>query len=200
MSEEERELEALRESVQRAAPELPIADLIPIFVPSNFFALGNWPGPYEVLQVPGLGLTWAVLQPGQTMRYVDREVQAHWETQHIAWRDRALQNLRHRSGEQPWTHEFRQDGGALFAVGMMHPDGTGPSRLLLREALKQAFPAGYSVALPEMSCAVALSAHSSDAERAKIDAIVDQCFAGGARPLVRGMHDPALLRDASHHG
>jgi hypothetical protein len=197
MSEEGRELEALREAAQLAASELPIADLLPIFVPSTFFALGNWPGPYEVSEVPGLGLTWAVLQPGQTMRYVDRDVQAYWERQHIAWRDRALQNLRHRSGPQPWTHEFRQDGGALFAVGMMHGDGTGPSRLLLREALKQAFPAGYSVALPEMSCALAVSVTSSDAERARIDAIVEQCFAGGARPLVPGVHDPALLRNAS---
>jgi ribosome modulation factor len=39
---------------------------------------------------------------------------------------------------------------------MMHPDGWGPSRLLLREELEKAFPEGYRAAIPEMSCGLAV--------------------------------------------
>lgn len=197
MTDEARELEALRAGLSLAPSDLPIEGLIPVFVPSSFFTLGNWPGPYELLAVPGLGLTWSVLQPEQTMRYVDREVQAHWESAELRWRERAMQNLRDLSGAEPWTHEFRRDDGSLYAVGMMHADGTGPSRLLLRDHLEEAFPEGYRIALPEMSCGLAISASAMSPERAKIDRIVAQCFQSGTRPLVANIHDSALILGAA---
>jgi hypothetical protein len=186
MVDDAAELKALRASLNQPPAELPLESLFPIFVPASFFSLGNWPGPYEITGLPELGLTWSVLQPKQTMRYVDRDVQAYWEAQGLPWRERAVANL---AGGDSWTHEFRRDGGQLYAVAMMHPDGAGPSRLLLREQLETVFPEGYLVALPEMSCGLALSAEASSAERDKIAGIVERCFSG-ARPLVRGMHEP----------
>ena len=193
MRDERDQLEVLREGLAKAPFELDIADLLPVFVPMSFFAQRNWPGPYESLQVPGLGLTWAVLQPEQTMRYVDRRVDAHWAGQGIPWRDRAVENIRRQSNQGVWTHEFRGEDGALFAVAMMHSDGLGPSRLLLRESLERLFPEGYVVALPEMSCGVALSAQAADADRSKIVDLVTTCFRDGTRPLVPGIHEPSGL-------
>jgi hypothetical protein len=105
--------------------------------------------------------------------------------------------LRGQSGAA-WTHEFKGEDGKLFAVAMMHPDGLGPSRLLLEDALDKQFADGYLVALPEMSCAFALSKAASAPQRTKIDEVVERCF-HGTRPLVRGLHDPSLLREENRH-
>jgi hypothetical protein len=191
--EEDKQLNELRSSLGKAPSDLPISDLLPLFVPSSFFAQNNWPGPYEILGISGLGLTWAVLQPEQTMRYLDHRIQAYWESEGMAWRELAAENLRHQSKAEPWTHEFRRDGNALYAVAMMHPDGLGPSRLLLRDRMNQAFPEGYLVGIPEMSCGFAISKAASAVERDKIDYIVAQCFNCGTRPLVSGVYDSALL-------
>ena len=193
MSDDRKQLETLRASLEKKPSELEIADLVPVFVPSSFFELGNWPGPFDVLGVEGLGLAWAMLQPDQTMRYVDREVERQWDMHAIQWRDRALENLQRHSVRTVWTHEFRSDNGSLFAVAMMHQDGVGPSRLLLRESLERLFPEGYLVALPEMSCGIVLSAQATLAERAKIEELVNGCFTDGTRPLVAGLHVPSKL-------
>ena len=175
-----------------------IADLFPVFVPASFFEPGNWPGPYESLGIPGLGLTWAVLQSHQTMIYIDHLVQKHWEGEGIPWRERAVENVQRQSLPNIWTHEFPREDGSLFAVVMMHPDGVGPSRLLLRESLERLFPEGYLVALPEMSCGVAVSKTATGAELAKMKGVVDNCFQNGTRPLVPGMHEAsALVRNPS---
>jgi hypothetical protein len=193
MSEEREQLDVLRAGLAKAPAELDLADLFPVFVPMSFFAQGNWPGPYEALQLPGLGLTWAVLQGEQTMRYVDRRVEAYWVGKGIPWRERAVENVQRQSISGVWTHEFRGEGGALFAVAMMHEDGVGPSRLLLRESLERLFPEGYVVALPEMSCAMVLSAQAEEANRANILNLVTTCFKDGTRPLVPGIHEASRL-------
>jgi hypothetical protein len=189
MSDEQNQLEALRAGLRKAPPELEISDLFPVFVPASFFETGDWPGPYEILGIVGLGLTWAVLQPDQTMRYVDHEVQRHWEAKGVRWRDRAVENVLRQSAQQVWTHEFRREDGSLFAVAMMHSDGLGPSRLLLRKPLGRLFPDGYLVALPEMSCGLVLSTRVTPTERDKVERIVEGCFNDGTRPLVRGIHE-----------
>jgi hypothetical protein len=193
MSEEQDQPEVLLSNLDKPPSELDIEDLLPVFVPISFFEYGNWPGPYEALQVPGLGLTWAVLQPEQTMRYVSHRVEAHWVGKRIPWRDIAVHNIQRHSIEGVWTHEFRGEDGALFAVAMMHPDGLGPSRLLLRESLERLFPEGYVVALPEMSCGLVLSTRAADAERSKILGIVTDCFENGTRPLVPGLHEASKI-------
>ena len=173
--------------------ELEIEDVVPVFVPNSFFAAGNWPGPFEHLGIEGLGLTWSVLQPDQTMLYVNHTAASEWDSRAIAWRDRAIENIQRRSVPDIMTHAFRGDDGSLFAVAMMPPDGVGPSRLLLRESLERLFPRGYLVALPDMSCGIVLSTQATAAERAKIEGVVHRCYAGATRPLVEGFHEPSML-------
>ncbi len=72
---------------------------------------------------------------------------------------------------------------------MMHQDGIGPSRILLRDRLESLFPEGYRVAVPEMSCALAFSKELDGFELATIQNTVAGCFQTGTRPLAPGLFD-----------
>lgn len=193
-SPEERQLEALYRGVSKPHDQLPIEDLVPLLVPGSFMSSGHWPGPIETLGIPGLALTWAVLQPSQTMVYVNRDLVAHWESRGLEWRDAALANLRRLSAGRLCTHEFRDASGSLYAVACMHEDGVGPARLLLEDELDRLFPAGYLVAVPERSCGLALSARATSDEQAKLQDLAKTCYERGTAPLIEGFHPAAALK------
>src|SRR5262245_58529921 len=175
------QLEVLRQSLDLTPDQIDISDVFPLFAPASFFTTGKWHGPYELLQVPGLGLTWAVEQPKQTMLYVSRTTAAYWENAGRDWRQEAMRTLAKRSGPDLCTGHCprEQNPDEYYALVFMHPDGYGPSRLLFWEQLKEIFPQGYLVALPEMSCGLALAADATASERAKIEDIVHQCYSSG---------------------
>ncbi|HXG67826.1 MAG TPA: hypothetical protein VNO70_22185 [Blastocatellia bacterium] len=188
-----KQIERLGLGLRLKPNEIPLENLFPLFVPDSFFEYDSWPGPYELLLAKGIGLTWAIEQPGQTMLYVNQELENYWNSKQINWRDVALNNLRKNSAELPWTHEFDRDSGGIYAVAMMHEDGYGPSRLLLKEILNELFPDGYRVALPEMSCGLAISVTLSASEEAELYEIVQECFTKGTRPLAQGIFLPEEL-------
>ena len=170
--------------------------LMPLFAPSLFFESGKWPGPHEIMELPGLGLTWSIEQPGQAMLYLDGSTAQGWAASGLDWREESMKNLIRRSASQLATAEFWRGGMAkelCYALAFMHEDGYGPSRLLLEDSLRRVFPAGYAIALPEMSCGLAVSLQASAAEREKIEVLVETCFREATRPLVAGIHDPSLL-------
>jgi hypothetical protein len=189
------EIQRLREALNLAPEQVDISALVPIFVPGAFCALGNWPGPYSLLRAKDLGLTWSVVLPNQTMRYVDRRLEEHWDSRGIQWKTLALKNLSDIT-MKIGTHEFRREDGTIYAVAMMHADGIGPSRLLLRDRLASLFPEGYKVAMPEMSCGLAHSNRISEPEMAKIQDTVNHCYKNGIRPLVPGIYSPEELFEA----
>jgi hypothetical protein len=189
VSTDVKQLAELRAALSLGLSLVDRSDLVPILVPAAFIQAGEWPGPHEPSGVPGVCLTWAVLTPAQTMRYVDRAMAEYWESNGIPWRTEALGNLRARSRGEVWTHEFRREDGTPFGVAMMHADGVGPSRLLLHEALQELFPEEYLIALPEMSCGLALSRKATGAESSQLRELADTCFRNGTRPLVRGFHE-----------
>lgn len=183
----------VRQSLDQPPEQAQLSSLWPLFVPASFFATGLWPGPVEILTADGVGLTWALEQPGQTTRYVDYGFVTHWNAQGIDWKQEALENLWRTSKSRLWTHELRRPSGQIYAAFMMHDDGYGPSRLLLTKAWKSIFPAGYRVALPEMSCGLALSLDADEAERDRVSQIVADCFNEGTRPLAPGFFAPEEL-------
>lgn len=193
VSAEEKELQTLRKGLNTVPAELSIADLFPVFVPASFIDSGNWPGPIELYEVSGLALTWSILLPNQTMRYVDGDTVCFWNGTGTNWRERANQNLMRSANDSLYTHEFRREDGHLYAVALMQDDGLGPSRLLAKKQFDAVFPAGYLVSLPEMSCGFALSVDSSEMERAKLESMVAKCFTDGTRPLIPGWHPSASL-------
>jgi hypothetical protein len=114
----------------------------------------------------------------------------HWEAEILDWKELALSNLAAQTDGNPGTHVFRRENGEIYGVAMMHPDGLGPSRLLLRDRLSKLFPSGYRVALPEMSCALAFSVDVDVSEMTTLQDIVDKCYQDGTRPLASGIYAP----------
>jgi hypothetical protein len=189
----EQQFSSLREGLKIPPEQVEIAKLFPLFVPSSFFQLGNWPGPYTRLRVSRISLTWSIHLPDQTMRYVDRDTARYWDKKGIDWKQLALRNLAEHTDKNPATHEFRRTDGKLYGIAMMHPDGIGPSRLLLQDRISAIFPEGYRIALPEMSCAFGFSSEVNDLELDQIQKLIDDCFNKGTRALAQGIYTPADL-------
>jgi hypothetical protein len=184
------QLASLKAGMELHPADMDIRKLFPMFAPESFFGSGGWPGPFVMPGAKGVGVTWALDLPGGGMRYLDHGMRAHWEGAGVDWKANALANLSNASKDRLFTHGFSRPDGGLFSVAMMHPDGWGPSRLLLREALQQLFPEGYRVAVPEMSCGIALSREATKEQQAAIDGIVAKCFGEGTRPLAPGIFEP----------
>jgi hypothetical protein len=181
----------LRADLDLRPDQIDIAEVLPIFVPSSFFAHGNWVGPFSRLRAPGIGLTWSVPMPNQTMRYVDHEMKRHWEAQQLDWKTLAMNNLSRQTNENPGgVRERRSPANEPYSIAFMFEDGYGPSRLLLRESLALRFPAGYRVAMPEMSCGFAFAKDLPEEELAMVQGVIDHCYRNGTRRFVPGSYDP----------
>jgi hypothetical protein len=187
----EDQLIELRKAVAVKPSEHSIDNLFPILVPSSFFSKGDWIGPHEILHDSEIGLTWTILYSGQTMVYLNEEIRAHWESLGLLWRKQALENLKKKT-ENVWTHEYKRDNGDLYAVAMMHEDGLGPSRLFADRILRDAFPDGYKIAVPEMSVGMAISNTIREDEMKKIAVVLQKCFQDGTRPLSGKIFEPIL--------
>jgi hypothetical protein len=172
-----------------------IDSLLPILAPATFFDQGLWPGPHQLLRVPGLGLTWGFDLPGNVTSYLTHDRANELDRRGIDWRAQSLANLAARSDPVFSTGVFERTDGKSghLALIFMHEDGLGPSRLLFAEQIGQFFPQGWHVAMPEMSCGLAIATDVSPQDHEKISGVIDTCYKNGTRPLVLGMHDPGLL-------
>jgi hypothetical protein len=185
-------LQELRKQLELRPEQLDTTQLLPLFVPASFFSTGNWPGPHVALKARDIGLTWAILGPEQTMLYVSMSAAQYWTTQGIEWRLLALQNLRAASKNDVYTGVLGAESSPS-AIFMTHPDGLGPSRLLLTDELTRIFPRGYRVAIPEMSLGIAFSLQIDNTDLEKVQVIIGKCYQDGTRPLARGVHAPEDL-------
>jgi hypothetical protein len=187
----EGQLGRLRQNLDLRPDEIDISGLLPIFVPSSFCAVGNWVGPFSRLRAAEIGLTWSVLFPNQTMRYVDSNLQEFWEAQGLDWKTRAMDNLGDRTNSQPaGIRQMRKPTGELSVIAFMFVDGYGPSRLLFRGGLSERFPQGYRVALPEMSSGFAFAKDLAGPDLETTLSLIDRCYRKGTRPLSPVVYDP----------
>jgi hypothetical protein len=184
------QMDQMRRSLDLRPDQIDIADVLPIFVPGPFFDGGKWMGPLSRLRAAEIGLTWSVLQPNQTMRYVDPAMKEHWEAQGIDWKEAAMENLSRVTQGWPGLGRLDRPDGELAAVSFMCEDGYGPSRLLFRTSISTWFPQGYRVAIPEMSCAFAYAKDLDGEPLATILGVIDQCYKQGTRPVVPGTFHP----------
>ena len=186
----EAHLNQLRQNLDLPPGQIDVNDVLPIFVPSSFFASGNWMGPFLRLRAPEIGLTWSVLLPNQTMRYVDPGMLELWEAQQLDWKALAIRNLRNRTNGHSGIRQLRKPAGELSAIAFMFDDGFGPSRLLLTGALSQQFPRGYKVAMPEMSCGFAFARDLDGPDLETTRNVIDRCYQVGTRRLSPAVYDP----------
>jgi hypothetical protein len=144
------------------------------------------------LRSPQLGITWTVLHPNQAMVYVNHERARAWERDSADWRARARGNLQ-RFSERLWTHEKRDASGPLLVASMMHEDGLGSSRLLLRERLLAEVGGEYKIGLPDRSCAVIIPLSAGRENLQQAADLVREMFEGATTPTWGELLDPADL-------
>ena len=167
-----------------------LANLYPLIVPSTYIESGAWDLPHLPLTPADLILTWVILHPGQTMIYVTADQIREWKKDGVHWRDVALNNMRRDTGNNPATHEKRDANGLVQWIAMMQPDGLGSSRVLMANELRNLFPEGYQVAIPERSVGLALSANASSEHQASFLDLVQNCQRDGTVPMVSRLLDP----------
>ena len=174
MDQHER-LDELRRGLDLPPEEVPLDQVVPVFVPASLEHNGQWPGPIVLTRAPELAITWACLRPAQTMLYVSFETARYWEGKGIDWRTQSMENPAEMS-EQISYHSFQREGGAYYGLVMMQEDGVGPSRLLLNGWLEEVFPEGYLVAVPKRSVGVVVSRTASPEERERVKGLVVECY------------------------
>jgi hypothetical protein len=167
--------------------ELDTRELLPVLLPASFFT-GKWCGPFTRLRAAEIGLTWAVLMPGGSLRYVDRAIESHWEDQGLDWKALAMANLSRYTENQPGPRMLRRVNGQVFAVAFLYEDGLGPSRLLFRGTLAKFFPKGCRVAIPERSCGFAFGTDLTPEERSQVEGVINHCYEHGTRPFAPGSY------------
>lgn len=192
MTDQFEQLDQLRRSLELPPEKIAIEDVVPVFVPATLAEEGKWLGPIIPVQAPGLAVTWACLQPTQTMLYVSFQTASYWESQGVDWRMQSMENLVRMSKEIS-SHSFRREDGSYYGLVMMQEDGIGPSRLLLNSWLEEVFPEGYLFSIPERSVGIVLASQASAEEREKVEGLAKNCFEKGSRPFIDGFFQPSLL-------
>jgi hypothetical protein len=167
-----------------------IGKVVPLFIPSSFVETGAWVGPYSILRAGGVALVWAVLLPGDSIRYVLHQMQREWEARGIDWRTRALRNLRELSPEPLGTGALFRDDGETWLLSLMHNDGLGPSRLLLGDELERVFPKGYRVALPERDRGFAFARDLDHEDADTVENLIQRSYSSSGQPLSPAIFEP----------
>jgi len=127
------------------------------------------------------------------MSYVSHERAALWLREGVAWQSRSLSNLAACSGDVPWTHQKVDDTGSLVFAAMMHSDGLGASRALLRDALTSGLGPRFVVGLADRSCAVVFPNSTADVGGQSPAQMVRAMFHGATTPLCRELIAPEQL-------
>lgn len=188
-TEIETQLDQMRQNLDVQPDQIDTGSVIPIFVPSAFFASGKWMGPYLRLRAPEIGLTWSVLFPNQIMRYVGPNMLRSWEDRQLDWKALAMTNLAERTTGHSGIRKMMKKTGELAALVFMFDDGWGPSRLLFRGSLAEQFSQGYKVAIPEMSFGVAYAKDLDGPALATVLSTIDHCYRKGTRLLSPVVYD-----------
>ena len=166
--------------------------LMPLIVPASYFEIG-FPAPHEPLPDPEFVLTAVILRENQAMVYLNKSLSEQWAVQGIQWKQKAMENLLAADGGRPVTHiKAREEGGLQWAA-MMTPDGLGTSRVLCTQALRELFPEGYWIAIPERSMGVAISKSLEGEGLEEAVGLVRTCYAQGTTPNSPRLFEPEAL-------
>jgi hypothetical protein len=168
--------------------------VIPSIIRANCLCASCGDSPYQKLLIPDYALTWALLDRNspECIRVVTAAMVAVWKAEGIDWQQRAVINLKVASREL-WTHrKLRQDGSIGMAI-MMHDDGFGSSRILLRGYLQQQFPAGYYVAIPDRRIGIVTPRNLSLRERQETEETIESYYNTGSTPIGSQLFAPEDL-------
>ncbi|WP_140469559.1 hypothetical protein [Hymenobacter nivis] len=162
-------------------------------MPSSYLREKTWDLPHHPLPNKNFILTWVCFGTGAAMTYLTRAEHQALEATQPGWQRVAVENLRHSlvEGERFFTHaKLSDDARRVIFLAFMHQDGIGSSRVLLANELRQAFPAGYALALPDRSCGLVIPRDATAAELVGVRALVETMHAGATTPLSSALLSP----------
>lgn len=167
-------------------------DILPIVVPTRIVTHGQWPGSFlqwnDILSV-----TWAHFQEPCNTVYLTKLETEGFTSQRKNYQQIAIDNLRLHSRGRAWSH-IKKEGDTVFYLGLLHEDGLGPSRLLLREELREIFPDGYSFCVPERTCALVFSRHANDSIMTVVQGLIAKCHQNGREPVSERIIDEEEIK------
>jgi hypothetical protein len=149
---------------------------------TNCFCTSGGDFPHQQLLVPDYDLTWSILDRSESSREVTAAMVTTWEAAGINWQQRAVINLKVASREL-WTHRQLRPDGSLRMALMMHDDGFGSSRILLSGYLRQHFPAGYYVAIPDRRIGIVTPRNLSASERQETQDSIQSYYDRASVPI-----------------
>lgn len=162
-------------------------NLLPVVIPTEIVTHSLWPGTFRRWS-DILAVTWAHFREPNTTTYLTKSEAQELEASRIPFAQHAMTNLWQRSRERIWTH-IKEEAGETHFVALLHEDGLGPSRLLLRDGLRQAFPEGFRFCVPERTCAIVFSRQASPAALDSVRTVVRSCFQDGREPVSEKIFD-----------
>jgi hypothetical protein len=180
-------------------PRAHLGSLVPIILPSA--CLDGWPGPIERIGTLPFAVAWATQPKPNLFHYVTHEEAERWRGLGIDWPREAMRNLERLTAPRRWAGEKCDRTGRPFLLSLLFEDAFGPSRLLLPHLYDDVLGAGYRVAIPEQTCAIAYRAELSTDERADVDGVVEGCFRHGTEPMSAQRFDPShfwIFGDRQH--
>ena len=168
--------------------------LYPLIVPRSYVADSAWDLPHHPFPHDAFVLTWVLFEADEAMLYLTREEYHHLNEHHPRWHQRAIENLRRSLAEAESLYtqvKLSDDSRRIVFLACLHQDGIGSSRVLLANELRQAFPAGYDVALPDRSCGLLVPRDLTAEELSGVQALVHTMHDGATTPMSGELHDPA---------
>jgi hypothetical protein len=168
--------------------------LYPLIVPRSYVAESSWDLPHHPFPHDDFILTWVLFDADDAMIYLTREEYEYLNEQHPRWQQTAMENLRVslEEAENIFTQfKLSADSRRIVFLAFMHQDGIGSSRVLLADELRQSFPAGYALALPDRSCGLLVPQDVTAEELAGVQALVESMYEGATTPMSGALHAPA---------
>lgn len=163
-----------------------LEQLFPLIIPSSYVTESTWDLPHFQLPNKNFILTWVSFETDEAMTYLTREDYKILEASHAGWQRVVMENLRHSltESENLYTHvKLSDDEHRILFLAFMHADGLGSSRLLLAHEWNQAFPGGYSLALPDRSCGILVPHDVTAAELADVKELANNMHEGATVPM-----------------
>lgn len=175
-------LEVLEAGFGVEPAERDLSRVVPIILPLELLNAA-WPGPIaQIGQLPFCA-AWATCGEMNSFFYVTEGEARFWEDAGIDWRSKALENLARISVNRPASGEKLDGDSVPFLKVMLHDDAFGPSRLLLPHLFDETLGAGYEVAIPEQTCAIAYRRDLSASQAADVNAMISGCYEHGTEPM-----------------
>ncbi len=165
--------------------------IYPLIVPSTYYDKKVLNLPHERFPNKEYILTWVFFRTEGSMSHINQDEFTLLNNNYGNWQQEAFNNLR-LSGRHFYT-KFRADNdtGLLSFIIFTNEDGIGSSRILLSDELRQGFPEGYYISIPDRSVGLAISKNISPTEKAALNDIINEYYGCSGTAMTKSIMEPS---------